>query len=170
MLRLYQRVPNERLVESAQGAIDYERANFSAAEGNWLDMRALTDPARPRYGNSWCHGAPGIGLARAGAAGISAGMNETRDLRIALEWVERNPPASDDLCCGKLGAIELMLRGAQALDLSDLKNLAFRRAAAIVEPAKRLAHPGLFVGLAGAGYTLLRLSEPSRLPSVLLWE
>jgi lantibiotic modifying enzyme len=97
-------------------------------------------------------------------------MGETQDLRIALEWVERNPPASDDLCCGKLGAVELMLHGAQALDLPDLTDLACRRAAAIVEPAKRLAHPGLFVGLAGAGYTMLRLSEPSRLPSVLLWE
>jgi lantibiotic modifying enzyme len=170
LLRLHRRCPDERLAEAARRAIAYERANFSASEGNWLDVRALTDRARPRYGNAWCHGAPGIGLARAGAAGISAGMREPQDLRIALEWVERNPPASDDLCCGKLGAVELMLRGAQALDLPDLKDLACRRAAAIVEPAKSLAHPGLFIGLAGAGYTLLRLSEPSRLPSVLLWE
>jgi lantibiotic modifying enzyme len=170
LLRLHRRCPDERLAEAALRAIAYEHANFSAVEGNWLDVRALTDPTRPRYGNAWCHGAPGIGLARAGAAGISAGINETRDLRIALEWVERNPPASDDLCCGKLGAVELMLRGAQALDLPDLKELACRRAAAMVGPVNRLAYPGLFIGLAGAGYTLLRMCEPSRLPSVLLWE
>ena len=120
LLRLHQRCPDERLAEAARRAIAYERANFSAAKGNWLDVRALTDPARPRYGNSWCHGAPGIGLARAGAAGIPAGIDGTQDLRIALDWVERNPPPADDLCCGKLGAVELMLRGAQALALPDL--------------------------------------------------
>jgi lantibiotic modifying enzyme len=170
LLRLHQRCSDEGLAEAAWRGIAYERANFSAAKGNWLDVRALTDPARPRYGNSWCHGAAGIGLARAGAPGIPAGMSATQDLRIALDWVERNPPSSDDLCCGKLGAVELMLRGALSLALPDLKELARRRAAATMEPATRLSHPGLFIGLAGAGYTLLRLCEPSRLPSVLLWE
>jgi lantibiotic modifying enzyme len=169
LLRLHQRRPDERLAEAARQAIAYERANFSAAGGNWLDVRALADPARPRYGNSWCHGAPGIGLARAG--GIAGGMDEAGDIRIALDWVERNPPPpTDDLCCGKLGAIELMLCAAGALARPDLHELACRRAAALVEHAHRLAHPGLFIGLAGAGYELLRLSSPSALPSILLWE
>ena len=43
------------------------------------------------------------GVARAGAVGISAGIDGTQDLRIALDWVERNPPLAGDLCCGKLG-------------------------------------------------------------------
>ena len=30
--------------------------------------------------------------------------------------------------------------------------------------------PGLFNGLAGIGYQMLRLAAPGRIPSVLLWE
>ena len=93
------------------------------------------------------------------------------DINVALAWVERNPPPpGDDLCCGKLGAIELMLRAAQALARPDLHELACRRAASLVEQTNRLSQPGLFIGQAGAGYELLRLSAPLRVPSILLWE
>jgi lantibiotic modifying enzyme len=171
LLRLHQRRTDERLAEAARNALAYERANFSAAEGNWLDVRSLSDRGRPRYGNSWCHGAPGIGLARAGAIGISDRIDVTGDIGLALDCVERDaPPPFDDLCCGKLGGIELMLRASQALTRPDLAEIACRRAAALADQADRLAHPGLFGGLAGAGYELLRLAAPSRLPSVLLWE
>jgi lantibiotic modifying enzyme len=171
LLRLHRQRPDQRLVKAAGEAISYERANFVAADGNWLDVRTLTDPGRPRYGNSWCHGAPGIGLARTGAIGIPTLTDGIEDIDIALTWVERNPPhPGEDLCCGKLGAIELMLRAAQTLARPDLEEIACRRAAALVAPANRLSQPGLFIGLAGAGYQLLRLSAPSRVPSILLWE
>ena len=171
LLRLHRRRPDERLVEAARRAIAYERTHFAADEGNWLDVRSLTDPARPRYGNSWCHGAPGIGLARAGAIGIESDLDGTAELDTAMNWIERNaPPAVDNLCCGKWGGIELLLRASQSLGRADLAEIARRRAAALIDHAAALARPGLFTGLAGAGYELLRLAAPSRLPSVLLWE
>ena len=171
LLRLHQRRPDERLVEAARCAIAYERALFSGDEGNWLDVRSLTDPARPRYANSWCHGAPGIGLARAGAIGIAAGVDGTAEIDAAMNWIERNPPPPvDNLCCGTWGGIEVVLRASQSLARADLAEIACRRAAALIDRAVALARPGLFAGMAGAGYELLRLAAPSRLPSVLLWE
>jgi lantibiotic modifying enzyme len=64
-----------------------------------------------------------------------------------------------------------MLQAAEKWDRHELRECARRRAAGIVQ-AKRYSvlDPGLFVGLAGIGYELLRLTEPRQLPSVLLWE
>jgi len=171
LLRLHQRCPDERIVHATRRAIAYERAHFAADEGNWLDVRSLTDPSRPRYGNSWCHGAPGIGLARAGITGIAPGIDGTAELDVAMNWIERTPPPpADSLCCGKWGGIELVLRASQVLGRPDLAQLACRRAAALIDVVAAPARAGLFTGLAGAGYELLRLAAPSRLPSVLLWE
>ena len=37
-------------------------------------------------------------------------------------------------------------------------------------PCESIFIPGLFDGLAGIGYQMLRLAAPDRVPSVLLWE
>src|SRR5262249_59276422 len=92
LLRLHRQRPDPRLVKAAGEAIAYERANFSAADGNWLDVRAPTDAGRSRYRNSWCHGASGIGLARIGAIGIPTLTDGMQDINIALAVVERNQP------------------------------------------------------------------------------
>ena len=61
----------ERFRAAARAAIEYERSLFSPAEGNWPDLRELgVSHAAGDDGNAkssmlaWCHGAPGIGLAR----------------------------------------------------------------------------------------------------------
>ncbi len=90
------------------------------------------------------------------------------------------PGHVDTLCCGSLGSIEFFCEAADALGRGDLRELAARRMAAIMENAaatgdyhwnmgKRQFNLGLFRGLAGVGYTCLRQADRS-LPNVLAWE
>ena len=103
------------------------------------------------------------------------------DIRNALEGAERGwPGAVDTLCCGTLGSIEFFCEASSALGRSDLRELASRRLMAVLQTAavagdyrwntgKRQFNLGLFRGLAGVGYTLLRRIDSS-LPNVLIWE
>ncbi len=91
----------------------------------------------------------------------------------------------DTLCCGTLGRIEFMCEAAGALDRGDLRELAARRLLTVLQRAaaagdyrwnsgKRQFNLGLFRGLSGVGYTLLRqalaLDGDTSLPNVLIWE
>ena len=105
----------------------------------------------------------------------------TTDVRNALAAVERGWPGHvDTLCCGTLGSIEFFCEAADALGQDDLRERASRRMADVMEDAaasgdyrwnvgKRQFNLGLFRGLAGIGYTLLRRVDSS-LPNVLIWE
>jgi lantibiotic modifying enzyme len=104
-----------------------------------------------------------------------------RDIRNAVEGVKRGWPGHlDTLCCGTLGSIEFFCEAGGALGRGDLRDLASRRLMAVLERAastgdyrwnsgKRQFNLGLFRGLAGVGYTVLRQVDAS-LPNVLIWE
>src|ERR1035441_9697849 len=150
-------------------------------------------------GPEWCHGAGGIGLARIGtlrqwpidpeehAAGptVNDWRDELRtDIRRAVNCVEQAwPYPFDTLCCGNLGNIELLNEAARCFagqERPNLRDEASRRMMAIITAADargdylwdvgdRRFNLGLFKGLAGVGYTLLRQLD-RHLPNVLIWE
>ena len=105
----------------------------------------------------------------------------TSDIRNAVDGVRRGwRGAVDTLCCGTLGSIEFFCEAANALGCSNLRELASQRLLAILQAAastgdyrwnsgKGQFNLGLFRGLAGVGYTLLRRIDGS-LPNVLIWE
>jgi lantibiotic modifying enzyme len=112
------------------------------------------------------------------------GMNATTlqsDVRNALVGVEQSWPTEiDTLCCGTLGSVEFLCEAGDALGRPDIRQIAARRLAAVVQAArstgdyrwnsgKRRFNLGLFRGLAGVGYTLLRQRDDG-LPNVLIWE
>ena len=72
------------------------------------------------------------------------------------------------------------MRG-RTLNRAELVTTSRERASELVERAAvsggypcfggdESINPGLFQGISGIGYTLLRLVEPDLVPSVLLWE
>ncbi len=170
----------EEFAQAASECIAFEDSNYDAERNNWPDLRGGGEPAWPCQ---WCHGAPGIGLAR--IATIRRGAMDAKplaiDIRNAVEGVKRGwPGAVDTLCCGTLGNIEFFCEASSALGRSDLRELATRRLMAVMETAastgdyrwnsgKRQFNLGLFRGLAGVGYTSLRQVDGS-LPNVLIWE
>ena len=170
----------EEFAQAASECIAFENSSYDAGRNNWPDLRGA---AEPLWQCQWCHGAPGIGLARIATAkrgGLDSRLLVT-DVQKALDGVERAwPNPNDTLCCGTLGSIEFFCAAGSALGRADLRDLASRRLMAVLETAisvgdyrwgagKRQFNLGLFRGLAGAGYTFLRQVDGS-LPNVLIWE
>jgi class II lanthipeptide synthase len=166
--------------EAAAECIAFEDTSYDAERHNWPDFRGDGAPGWPCQ---WCHGAPGIGLARIATikrGGLDSKLLAT-DIRNALVSVEQGWPGQvDTLCCGTLGSIEFFCEAGAMLGRSDLRELATRRLMTILKSAastgdyrwnggNRRFNLGLFRGLAGVGYTSLRQVDGS-FPNVIIWE
>lgn len=205
-VELFAATGDERFRYAAEQAFRYERQFFDPAANNWPDLRhpdvaellhqgedefakllaAGHRPPRwrPAYMSAWCHGAPGIGLARLRALQVlgdtvyhdeaSAAVEATRG---ALGPRSRRL-GNYSLCHGLAGNAETLLLGAVVLGRPELRAEAealgrdgWERYGAAGRPwpcgAPVEWDPGLMLGESGTGYFYLRLADP-RTPSVLL--
>ncbi|KQX71479.1 hypothetical protein ASD48_14025 [Streptomyces sp. Root1310] len=191
LLRLAARSGEDRFRRTALSALRYDRSLFVPELNNWADLRVFeprtgrADPVEsavepPRKSMvAWCHGAPGIGLARLAALDQLADATTRDEIDVALTATEQYGFAmGHSLCHGALGNLELLLTAARSLD-RPADHDALERATALVVASMRtdgfvtgvplgVETPGLMTGLAGIGYELLRLAEPDKVPSVLL--
>jgi len=170
----------EEFAEAASECIAFENSSYDADRNNWPDLRGEGQLSWPCQ---WCHGATGIGLARIAMAKRRIVDQEilVKDIRNAVEGAKKGWPAGvDTLCCGTLGTVEFFCEASSALGRGELRELASRRLAAVLETAasagdyrwnsgKRQFNLGLFRGLAGVGYTSLRQADGS-LPNIMIWE
>ena len=180
---LHQITHRSDFADAAQECLAYEQSQYEELEHNWPDLRGDADgkPLKMMI-CQWCHGAPGIGLARIGQVKAGAPLNLLKaDIENASICAERNWPNSiDTLCCGTLGAIEFLREAGDILNDEKIQQLAINRLKEII--ATRYEHGkyamgaggnqfnlGFFKGLSGVGYALLRGLNPS-LPNVLIWE
>jgi type 2 lantibiotic biosynthesis protein LanM len=180
LLRLFAVTQDDRWLAAATDAISYERTMFSKDAQNWLDLRS--EPAQ--FQVNWAHGAPGIGLARLGGLAVLDTETIRQEIAIALATTQRHLVwGVDSLCWGNFGRIETLLVAAQTLNCHQLLTTAHQATAVVLANARsqgtftlsadgfpKVMNPGFFHGLSGIGYQILRLAEPSKLPSVLLWQ
>lgn len=165
---------------AAQECVAYEDSCYNKDVLNWPDLR---DADATVFPSQWCHGAVGIGLARAASSRVGKAKVETiaSDINYAVQnttayW----PQHVDTLCCGTLGTIEFLAEAGELLNQPALGHLSDQRLAQII--ANRYSQGdyawnaggtafnlGLFRGLSGVGYTILRKLDP-QLPNVLMWE
>lgn len=181
LVNLYKVTNETAFLEAAEEGIAYERSVFSHEMSNWPDFREPYSYEKPSFACSWCHGAPGIGLARLGILGVLDSPAIHEDIEAAIIATKQQKLRnSDHLCCGNLGRVDFLLTAAQKLSRPELMQDAIQIASRVVARAKQKGHfgyssilnfhPGFFPGAAGIGYQLLRLAYPDQLPSVLLWE
>ena len=109
---------DDPLVDAGAAGFAYEETVFDAASGNWRDLRPDV-PAGPGMA-SWCHGAPGIGLARLRALQAAPGHRDASRWRDALDRALRHTVAlslkpQDFLCCGNLGRAWILRTAGAAL-------------------------------------------------------
>ncbi len=133
---------------------------------------------------TWCHGWPGIGLSRLDAVDdhwlridVDAALTATTDTLKQDSCIGRY---GDSLCCGRFGQADFLLSAGRRLNRPALceaaRTIGSRTIArALATGSYRLGsddmlQPGLYQGLAGVGYELLRLQAADTVPSVLLWE
>lgn len=195
-----------RFRTTALSAIEYERSLFCPEVKNWTDLRYVSGSSALSYVSSlpdlkyfpnailsdnkdnqhicmmaWCHGAPGIGLARLRCLQYLDDAAIRAEINTALETtLTHGFGHNHSLCHGDLGNLELLLQASLTLDDLQWKTQVDRLAAIILESIDEhgwlcgvplgVETPGLMTGLAGIGYGLLRLAEPERVPSVLVLE
>ncbi len=174
----------ERFAAACRGALAYERNLFSPEQGNWLDLReeVLERPGVDQgFMCAWCHGAPGIGLARLACLPLLPEPEVRAEIEIALATtLQMGFGANHSLCHGDLGNLDFVLEAGRRLGREDLVARVPRVATGILHGIEEhgwlsgsiLAPeiPGLMLGIAGIGYQLLRLAAVEQVPSVLLLE
>jgi type 2 lantibiotic biosynthesis protein LanM len=182
----------ERFRNIALDAIAHERSLFSPQKMNWPDLREFETtvrngisgspaemPERDCFMHAWCHGAPGIGLARLQCLQYLDDSKTSIEIKIALQTtLNRGFGRNHSLCHGDLGNLELLLQASKILGEPQWQVQCDRLAATILGSIEQngwlcgiplaVESPGLMTGLAGIGYGLLRLAAPDRLPSVLV--
>ncbi len=182
LLKLYQATEKPEFLEAASEAVDFETSAFVSKENNWPDFRV--DKKNPKndvgFMCAWCHGAPGIGLARIGGLEILDKEGIRKDIEAALKCTSQiDLQPRDHLCCGNMGRAETLLVAGRALSQPQWVEEAVRLTSQVAARAKqngsfqpkfrhRFFNASMFQGTAGVGYQLLRLAEPEALPSALL--
>jgi type 2 lantibiotic biosynthesis protein LanM len=162
LLRLYAATQDGRFCQAAIEVMEYERPFLTQ-----LPVKA-----------------PGIGLARLGSLAIVDTPEIRQDIEQALKTTQQYGLwGIDSLLWGNVGRLETVFTASQHLQRPELATVAQQTALKLVNQASdrdgfalfanRSANhaviPGLFYGLAGIGYQLLRFAHPE-LPSILLWE
>jgi type 2 lantibiotic biosynthesis protein LanM len=181
LLKLAQVTGDSRFKTAATEALRYERSHFLPEVGNW---RNLLNPDKrpadqlPLSLLQWCHGAPGIGLARLKTLGFYQDEFVLAEIRAAVDTTASHGIGrSQCLCHGDLGNIELLLEASCQLDNPQWAQTTYDLAAGILAHIQATGWycgvpmgveiPGLMTGIAGIGFGLLRLAEPEQVPSVL---
>jgi len=186
LLKLYRETGERKFYDAALEGINFESHEFVPEKNNWPDHREWNEKGSketgPNFSVSWCHGAPGIGLARLGALDVMDSQSIRNDIRCALITTGQSGALQKDhLCCGNAGLAETLLVAGGKLHDPGWTRKALRIMSSIAVRVKGssiggvtfrngLCVPSLFQGAAGVGYQFLRLSCPDKTPSVLLLE
>ena len=193
---------------AAEMAFLYERSCYDAERQNWPDWRnmplseiyqfgrldllrqLLREGRVPAYQKhfmtAWCHGSPGVGLARLRAWELSGQDLYLQEARLAMQstalslTAEALGHSNFSLCHGALGNCELLLHGAHLLQDDDLLATCRRVADLGIEAWEGQQRPwpsgtldgqsdaSLLLGEAGVGSFYLRLAVPSVSSPLLL--
>lgn len=176
LLQLARLTGRDELRAAALEGLAFDRLHYDPDVGNWWPVRFHKTPLML---NAWCSGAAGIALSRLRMLGDGVPEVVAEDLETALESLLRTPPVElDSVCCGNFGRVEALFEAHRRLDRPELLLEARRLATAAAVAAQGAVYrtngsdfcPGFYTGLAGIGFTLLRLSGAGDLPCVVLLE
>jgi lantibiotic modifying enzyme len=181
LLELYSATGDARYLKAVEGAFSYERRWFSGARGNWADLRFTGNAMgvkQSHFSCYWCHGAPGIALARARAYALLGGALYREEAVAALRTTLDAVASAGDggthnfcLCHGVGGNSAVLLSAGHLLEpgatgVSEVvKGVAVEAAARARAGGQHSTFgveggaPGLMAGLAGVGLFYLSLHD-----------
>jgi len=165
---------DEACIALATAALRHERRYYDDAQCNWQDLRFATPGGAPSFGHYWCHGAPGIGLARALMTPHMAAieleedrMAATRTTAALVSRMAAAPAEAHCLCHGLPGNALTLARMSKgnsgcatvrsALDVArDAMLLAYGTEDACYRRSPLdSGTPGMMLGLGGVVYYFL---------------
>lgn len=195
LLELYNATGSDYYLYPAEQAFLYERQFYSEKEKNWPDFRHIElglhfyketfEQMRTRalnnefpkyslkYMPAWCHGAPGIGLARLRAFDLLKKEIYEKEASNAVEntILTLNKNSNYSLCHGAFGNAETLLYAYNILGDKKYYDIATEIAVKGIEESQKQngiwkcgtintkSDPSFMLGEAGIGYYLLRLAD-----------
>ncbi|RUT31746.1 type 2 lantipeptide synthetase LanM [Paenibacillus zeisoli] len=182
MIKLGTHLKEDRYISLARHLLEQENKYYSGDKMNWLDLRDGEQQADPVY---WCHGAPGIALARTQLLPYSKELDsfplESDIHRGVSKLLQDGFSEKHDhsLCHGVFGNIDILLTAGTVINEQgwlDQAHAEARQALQRIRDTRVICGlnnafdlMSFMVGLTGIGYALLRLNNPD-LPSVLAME
>jgi lantibiotic modifying enzyme len=192
LFELYAVTGRTDYLEGGRGAFAYEDSLFDARAGNWPDLRPRgpgeVPGTAPHFTTAWCHGAPGIALARARAAVLDPDFRDTHAATAraalattgaALAAVLGLPRHDATLCHGACGLSEVTWTAGRWLGDETFAEQARAAGRALGEKygggeswpsgvATSGPNPSLMLGTAGIGLHFLRLHDPDGVGPILI--
>lgn len=166
---------NARHEQLAQEAFAFEDALFDEQEQLWRDLRKLGGPTTIA---AWCHGAVGIGLAHLNLDSTLTHAATRKFLRRAAAAAWRMGMGWNHCVChGDLGSWELLDQAIAAGEapeelsssyLLDMILSSLEQHGPSCGVRGKAFAPGLFPGLGGIAYQLMRAHPEHDLPSILI--
>lgn len=195
-LELYSLTNSDYYLYAAEQAFLYERQFYNEENKNWPDFRynELSEyvhynrleelkeaiqknellPYQIRYMSAWCHGTPGIGLARLRAYELTRNETYLKESLNACEDTIRSLKTAEgnySLCHGFLGNAETLLTGSKILGDKGFAEIALQKALEGIDRFENknlpwacgtmgsVSDPTLMLGESGIGLFLLRLFD-----------
>lgn len=203
-LELYNVTQNSKYLYAAEQAFLYERQFLSSENNNWPDfrysdfseyiynnemdkLRELVHtnklvPYTTKYMSAWCHGSPGIALARLRMYELLPEEKNKTEILSSLDSTIRsvyNQQGNYSLCHGLAGNCEPLIIADKYFPEAGYKKIAEDCALAGIESYENknihwpcgtlngVNDPSLMLGEAGTGMFMLRLFDEN-IPSILL--
>jgi lantibiotic modifying enzyme len=192
LLSLAAATGEQRFADAVAAAFAWEETRWDAAAASYIYARNAVpgDPSTRTVSTqmSWCHGSPGVAMARLRASELDA-ANAALHRAVArkalqatasrLEALLETPRADACLCHGIAGLCEALLYGAEVLGEAEWRAHAQAGAQALIARHGAAGdwpsgvpslgpNPSLFVGSAGAGHHFLRQHAGRLVPPVLV--
>lgn len=173
--KLYALTKYNLFKDVGEGAIEFQRGLFRKNEKNWIDNRE----ENKFCDTHWCNGAAGIGLGLLNIQSIKREMKIDEIIQTSIEKiVNKEVDSSFCLCHGTLGDAEFLLNSAIYFKREDWEIKAYEFVNQVLQMVKNTSNyfcgtknnvetPGLFLGIAGIGYSFLRFSQPNIFPSLV---
>lgn len=176
LVKLYERTGRQQLRTFLQQRLSSDKALMSS--------HGERQPHLNRHSRrSWCKGAAGIALGSIALREILS-QDPRMDEAVSLLEITADPSLSetDDLCCGNSGRVDTLIHAASVLQEPAYLGKAAELASRVLERAQ---HQGryslkstqgagvdlrLFPGIAGIGYSLVRLQSAGGIPCVVAME
>lgn len=178
LAKLHSKFCDKSFLEAAHRGLTYERSLYSEEYRNWPDFRLNRNGSSTtqKFMTSWCHGAPGLALARSCLWETELWSKEAElEISIALEtMLTIKQHKYDHLCCGSLGIVTLMrilTNGPWSIPKPTIQycqDYMSRESSNILEricndsnlrcfgtEESNLILPGFFNGLSGMGMAIL---------------
>jgi lantibiotic modifying enzyme len=177
LVKLYERTGRQQFWRVLQRLLVSDHAPSSSLQ------RYQTALLNNHFRHSWCKGAAGIALGHMALIKIHSHSRMPEEA-ISLLEIAGAPTLSetDDLCCGSCGRVDVLIYAATMLQ----EPAYLERAASLVSRVlERAQHQGryslklgqdagvdlrLFPGIAGIGYSLVRLLAADSIPCVVAME